>query len=96
MANIGKVYLQLGNSGATFSVDDEGYGPTLNVSTSSFGNLVNEQKIYTDLKSLEALKALLEKALLHDGWSKGYVHSADVSDEDYENIISDVMRKKIN
>jgi hypothetical protein len=84
MANeLGKVYWHVGNSGVTFEIVDEGLGPTLIVSTSSFGNLVNEQKFYTDIKSLDALRMLLEKAVEHEGWSKMYVVPAKIHDSDY-------------
>jgi len=62
MKSLGKVYMHVSNSGAVFEVIDEGYGPTLKVSSSAFGNLQHELRVHTDTQSLEILGQMLLEA----------------------------------
>lgn len=56
------MYCHVGNSGATFKMVDEGYGPTLIVKTSAFGNLQSTQKIFLDKNAVIALGGLFTEA----------------------------------
>jgi len=93
---IGSVYWHVGNSGVTFKVIDEGYGPTLEIESSAFGNLVQKSKFYTDIKSLDALIRLLEQAKTKT-YSEPYCCPASIPNEDYEDIIEhEVFANKLN
>lgn len=74
------VYLHVGNSGATFSVRDEGCGPVVRVESSSFGNLNLDFRVATDCAGLRALRDMLDKALAVQDYSPDYVHVAEYSD----------------
>jgi hypothetical protein len=63
-------YLHIGNSGATFSVIDEGYGPTIKVRTSSFGNMQNEFRLHVQKSNLVELGKMFLAA-------SGYTFSQD-------------------
>ena len=77
MRTIGKTYLHVGNSGATFSVVDGGHGPTIEVATSSFGNLKNTLLVHTNLDGLRAIRNMLDDAIGYEGgWSQGYCNPA--------------------
>jgi hypothetical protein len=75
---VGNVYLHVGNSGATIAVVDSGYGPMLQIKTSSFGNLNQTTEILTTRAGLVALRDMLDDALRLDGhfFSAEYVHAA--------------------
>lgn len=78
MKKHGSVYLHVGNSGTTFKVIDEGYGPTVVVSTGAFGNINHEFKLYTTREGLAQLSELFGKAALEEGYSEPYCHAARV------------------
>jgi hypothetical protein len=75
---IGKTYWHVGNSGVTFKVIDEGFGPTFVIESGAFGNLDNTQKYFTDKPSLVALRDVLNEAIAYDDYSKEYVEPASV------------------
>jgi hypothetical protein len=80
MRTIGEVYLHVGNGGVTFEVIDEGNGPTIVVSSSFFGNVKQELKIFTNKEGLEELTRLFRKASDFEGFSGEYCHLAEYSD----------------
>lgn len=73
---IGSVYFHISNSGVTFQVVDEGWGPTIIVSGSSFGNMNSQLKLHVDNKGLAQLSKLFAKAAEVD-YSKDYVCKAN-------------------
>lgn len=75
MRSHGKVYLHVGNSGATIEVGDEGHGPTLQISTGAFGNLNHQLKIHTTKEGLLELAILFAKAA-DAMYSEPYCHAA--------------------
>lgn len=79
---IASTYWHIGNSGVSFGIIDNGNGPCFTVQSSSFGNMQTIQKFYTDKKSLEALRDIIDIALKHEGFSEEYVEKAEV--QDYE------------
>ncbi len=77
MKSIGEVYLHVGNSGVTFQVVDEGQGPTIIISTSSFGNLNHECKVYATTEGLKKIGEMFLDAA-SQGYSGEYVYPAYV------------------
>lgn len=73
---IGKVYFHICNSGVSFQVVDEGFGPTIIVSGHSFGNMDSSLKLHTDMDSLKILGEMFLAASKHKGFSEEYCHSA--------------------
>ena len=73
---VGEVYCHIGNSGATFSVEDEGFGPTLRVETSAFGNIRQSNRIYLDKRAIRKLRELLQKAEDFSDYTEEYCHAA--------------------
>jgi hypothetical protein len=59
---IGSEYLHLSNSGATFKIIDEGWGPTISISVGAFNGFDSEIKIKTNKQSLKVLSDLFLKA----------------------------------
>ena len=81
MKKIGEVYCHVGNSGANFSVIDEGFGPTILVETSSFGNLQTSFKLLTDRASMRAIGEMLISASNRTAdYSADYCHKARLID----------------
>jgi len=72
-----EIYLHVGNSGATIRVFDA-YGPTLEIETSSFGNLQHRFRLATTREGLVAIRDMLTKALETQSFSEPYVHAAVV------------------
>jgi hypothetical protein len=68
---IGSVYLHISNSGVTFKVVDKGFGPTIVVYSSSFGNAINELEIITHGEALAALGELFTECS-KETYSKEY------------------------
>lgn len=73
---IGSVYFHISNSGVTFQVIDEGYGPTIVVRGGSFGNMNNSFKLHTDADSLKILGEMFIAAAKHGNFSEEYVCKA--------------------
>lgn len=75
---VGTVGLHISNSGVSISIIDEGFGPTIEINSSAFGNIVHSFKIMTDRKSLAEIAALFTKA---DNFlfSKDYCYKAKCS-----------------
>ena len=73
---VGSVYFHISNSGVTFRVVDEGLGPTIVVSGSSFGNMESSLKLHTDTDSLKKLGEMFLAAAKYDNFSDQYVCSA--------------------
>jgi hypothetical protein len=72
---VASVYLHVGNSGATFSVTDKS-GPTIEIYTSSFGNLGQTTEIHTTLDGLIAVRDMLSKAIDIGVFGAPYCHAA--------------------
>jgi len=72
---IGSVYMHICNSGATISIIDRGFGPTIKIGTSSFGNINNSTEIFTDKESLKELVKLFTKAI-DEEYSNDYCNKA--------------------
>lgn len=73
---IGKVYFHISNSGVTFKVIDEGWGPTIEVTGSSFGNMQSSLKLHTDAESLKVLGKMFIDASEHQNFSEEYCNNA--------------------
>jgi hypothetical protein len=69
------LYFHVGNSGLTVDVIDEGFGPTLSVSTGAFGNLQLELKTYLEPECLQQLSDYFGEAAKKT-YSKTYGHAA--------------------
>ena len=54
--------MHISNSGANITIIDEGFGPTIEINTSAFGNIDTTTRIITDKQSLLALGKLFLKA----------------------------------
>jgi hypothetical protein len=78
---VAETYLHVGNSGVTFSVEDEGFGPTVKIRTSAFGNLNHETKLLVSKEGLKAVKDVIERALQYGEFSSDYVHRAMTESE---------------
>lgn len=71
----------LSNSGITFSVCDRGYGPQIEISQSTFGNLQCNLATLTNTDSLRKLGEMFIEAS-QQNYSKEYIHLArEISDE---------------
>jgi len=73
---VATTYLHVGNSGLTVKVVDVGWGPTLVVESSSFGNLNNSTRTHTSVEGLRAIRDMLDRAIEHEGYSEEYCHAA--------------------
>lgn len=73
---IASVYFHINNGGVTFKVLDEGWGPTIEVSSSHFGNNVSSQKVHITKQGLHALARLFEHAA-DKSYSEPYCCAAD-------------------
>lgn len=71
-------YLHIGNSGATFTVIDDGYGPTIKVSSSSFGNMSNEFRLHVKKSNLVELGKMFLAASGY-AFSKEYCNATEES-----------------
>lgn len=76
---ITSAYLHIGNSGVTFSVIDEGFGPCIVIKSSSFGTNVIEQKIHVSKHELAVLSSLFDFASNKD-YSEVYCNAARVTE----------------
>jgi hypothetical protein len=82
MKEIDKVYFHINNGGTTFSVQDEGFGPTIVVNQSHFGAADTTMKLHTTKESLKTLGEMFIKAAEKE-YSEQYCHAAvGQSDED--------------
>lgn len=73
----GSVYFHICNSGITFTVQDEGWGPTIVVSGGSFGNMQSSLKLHVDTDGLRKLGQMFLQAA--DGtYSEEYCNKAEV------------------
>jgi len=80
---IGEVYCHVGNSGATFSVIDDGFGPTILVTSASFGNLQTSFKLLTDRESMKAIgEMLINAATRSEDYSADYCHKGRILKND--------------
>lgn len=86
---VGSVYLHVGNSGATFSVENSSYGPKVNISTNAFGNLDHHLGVYTNKEGLLALSELFKKAAEAEFTFPPYVYPAYPSIIDGKHIGSE-------
>lgn len=75
---IGKVYLHVSNSGASFFVKDLGYGPCIEIHTAAFGNLDHTLKIHATKEGLLKLSELFAQAAKEE-YSEDYCNSAEYS-----------------
>lgn len=76
---VGSVYFHISNSGITFQVIDEGWGPTIVVSGGSFGNMQSSLKLHTDTDSLKRLGEMFLAAARYDGFSEEYACKAQAT-----------------
>ncbi len=58
----GSVYLHVNNGGITFSVIDEGFGPTIYIDQNQFGAITTEQKVHTTTDALRSIGELFIEA----------------------------------
>lgn len=75
---VASVYLHIGNSGVTIGVIDEGWGPTIEISSSSFGNNNTNQKVHVHPEDLKVLSRMFEIAS-EKKYSQSYCHAARTS-----------------
>lgn len=76
IGQIDSVYLHVGNGGATVSISDLGFGPTLDVGTRSFGNCETQIRVHTTVEGLVAIRDLIDRTLNTHKFSPPYVHAA--------------------
>ena len=76
---VGSVNFHISNSGVKFSVVDEGWGPTIEVSGSAFGNMNSSLKLHTDRTSLAILAKLFLDAAQHEEYTDDYSNKARAS-----------------
>lgn len=77
---IGSVYFHISNSGITFRVIDEGWGPTVVVGGSAFGNMQSEIKLHIDNRGLIALSKLFAHAAKQE-YTDEYCHKGSAKIE---------------
>ena len=73
---IDSMYFHVSNSGVTFTVQDSGYGPELQISSSAFGNLKLKYQVRLSPKGLKALGEMLVKSSEED-FSETYCHAGE-------------------
>jgi hypothetical protein len=76
MRTVSKAYLHIGNGGVEFSVTDEGHGPCVRISSSHFGNNMQEQKLFVQQSDLATLAKIFQEAADHQNYSEPYCHAA--------------------
>lgn len=79
---LGSVYCHISNSGVTFSVVDEGFGPQIEIHSSAFGNINNVMKIMTDKYSLADIGKLFTDCS-REKFSQDYCNKASASQPKY-------------
>lgn len=57
-----KVYCHIGNGGVTFSIEDNGHGPEVVISSSHFGNNTSSQSVAVDHDTLKQIRDMFIKA----------------------------------
>jgi hypothetical protein len=72
---VGDVYLHVSNSGISFGIVDEGFGPTIKIHTSAFGNISQFISVHVDREALQKLSELFAKAANED-YTDEYCHAA--------------------
>lgn len=87
----GSVDLSGGNYGVSFSVVDAGYGPTVRVGSSAFGNAVLEFSTHTTPSNLEKIGQMFLKAAKGQ-YTPAYVYAATVYESD--NVIHTVAENQ--
>jgi hypothetical protein len=75
---VGTVGLHISNSGVSISIIDEGFGPTIEITSSAFGNIQHSFKILTDVNALKKLSNLFGEAT-NFFFSKDYVCKAYIT-----------------
>ena len=94
---VDSLYLHIGNSGVTFSVTER-MGPTIEIKTSSFGNIDHNLYVYTNTEDMKRLGEMLIKCSEHKFQDKPYCCQARYIDydarlEDIENgedVVEDI------
>ena len=94
---IGSVYLHLSNSGISFSVVDEGWGPTIKVSQSTFGNLSSEMAVHTDTESLRQIGEMFLAAAQYPEYTEEYCNSAvvDKAEKNHQRLVEFFQRNGV-
>ena len=78
---IDSLYLHISNSGVTISIKDRGFGPTIEIKTSAFGNINNTTEIFTNKESLKKLAEMFAKAA-EEEYSEDYRNLASIMNKD--------------
>jgi hypothetical protein len=73
---IANVHLNIGDGGVTFKIVDEGYGPTVEICSSHFGNNSTVQQIRVTHQDLNVLARLFKFAFEKTRYSEEYCYSA--------------------
>lgn len=73
---IAGVNFDISNSGVSFTVQDEGNGPTIKIRSSAFGNLQNEVIVFTNSYGLKLLGKMFLEASKYDSFTDDYCHAA--------------------
>jgi hypothetical protein len=76
---LGYVYLHVGNSGISFSVVDEGFGPTIKIHSSTFGNVDQTIRVHANVESLQVLGEMFTAAAQYKNFNENYCNNAYVS-----------------
>ena len=76
---LGHVYLHVSNGGISFSVVDEGYGPTVKIDSHTFGNIDQTIRVHANVESLQVLGEMFTAAAQYKDYNKNYCHNAYVS-----------------
>lgn len=87
---VASAYFHIGNSGVTFSVVDEGFGPCIRISSSAFGNNQIKQDVLVTKNELLALAEMFAYACTKN-YSEEYCHPARVSSTKPLNLLKDDM-----
>lgn len=70
---VGSLYLSMGDGGMQVNVLDD-FGPTLEITTSAFGNLNQTTLVALTKEGLVALRDMIDKSLAHE-FSESYCYS---------------------
>lgn len=93
---IGGIYLHVSNGGITFSVIDEGFGPTIYIDQNQFGSIWTEQRVHTTTDALRSIGEMFIEASKED-FSEVYCEAAqewdkmmDESDQEWDKMTNKV------
>lgn len=75
----GERYFHISNSGVNFSIVDQGYGPTIRISSSAFGNLVHVLEVNVSQECLTELAIMFAEASKKE-YSSEYCNKAEYLD----------------